>query len=629
MRMTLLPPRTSGPPSGCPAQHPLAPPLPPVSIYPDSDDGFEETYHAPACHDADLPPPPTVLGTERSQRYAVPDDAKVGQVVERPTLRLAVVARLAEQTGLVFSDDLRRALTALTNPAVFREVVLRQPEEMVKRPRQRHPVSTFHGDVLRQIAILTTPLPATTGPGPEAVARLYFVPKRGEDAAFWRVIFATLTLNELSRQPPRAPIPDLRLLIERLMSARWAIRLDFRSWFFQFGLSAAVASKWFAWTWAPTRARASRQRFRFDRLAMGWTWSVFIACATAVVLLVAGSRAATTGASADDAEVWVDDGVIFDTEIGTLCRRGAAIRETLDAAGAVLKVWEGPTDRFTLVGVDFDLRVGRWRLTEKWVDGFRRGVAVVTGCRRGALGRFWRLVGCAVWACFAQMLPYALVQPALADLHDSLRSAPLAHIPADDIMIDVSSAAAAALQRVAAVTGQWRRLPGPWSSSAVLFTDGSVVGGGVVNGIRTIGWPWGGRNGPLDQREQQRAELRTIRVALAALASGMLGPVPPAGCIIYLLTDSVGSAWRLARWQSAGPDSEDIVHVWNILAAAQWQLRIGHVPGVLTPADRPSRWGAWHTESSGAEAAVGQYLPMVRWLPRIPSAPTIQLPTGW
>jgi hypothetical protein len=572
--------------------------LPDLGLYDPSSDGFDDAYMHVADGELMTPPPSRhTAGDGRTpERYEIPADAVLGRVVSEPKLNYAVLLRLAARAcpEEVDLDEYRRAVTALHNPAVFRTHIL-SPGAGAS-VSDRRPVSVVPQAVFNQLRPMVTVRSDFDVVGDRPIARLYLVPKRGPDALLWRVILAVLSLNRRCRRPPRAPIPHLRELIRRVLRGDYAYRCDFRSWFYQFGLGAAVAAYWFLWALRIAGGHGLPQCCSFDRMPMGWVWSVFIACASALLLLRAGTMDAVGIDSSvlNDQSVWVDDGVLWDTDRARLMNRWAGVQKVLLEAGAELKEAEGPVRRFQMVGIVFDLVAKRWRLQQKWVDTFRAGVEAIAS-RCTTLRTYWRLVGCAVWAVYVLHVPYAVLEPAFVALRE-VAPTPPARATLRDLRQEmvVPKSAMRALVDVAAVADAWRSLPGPPRCIMPLATDASVIGRGWSFVCVEVAWPWpapvaGGAE--LSERDQQRLELRTAVAAIVALDGNEVGrvPPPPRDSLLVLLVDNLGLAWRLARWQTAGEESPAVMTLWNVLCRRDWRLRVGWIRGETMPADGPSR----------------------------------------
>lgn len=584
---------------------------PGLSIYPSDEDEDEDIYHSAALRDAECPRWPPAF---RSRRHPVPPDAVLGKVVDAPrldTFRLEKMMRSgpADLPKLPFSpQELARELRCLRDAESFNEHILLPPAERAGTAR-RTPSSVPPAVLSQIVPSLASALDPRSVPTTAIYAPLYLVPKRGEQRHLYRVIFAACQLNARCRPPPRAPIPHLHRLITHLMSARYAIRCDFRSWFYQFRLARTVARSYFLW-------RTHAQVYTFDRMAMGWSHAVYIACASAHALL-----ALAFGPGSDPPlAVWVDDGVLWGTEAEALRRQWAAVLNLLHQYNAELKEWAGPASEFEIVGLGFDLNHARWRLSPTWVERFRESFTTLTDNRAPiSLRAWWSLVGSAVWAAYALWLPYAPLQPAFTDLLSALRDVDL-DSPPPDILFSPSTRAVEALRAVAAVCHAWRTLPSPRGSPFYIATDASTVGAGVVWDGRTFSWPW--RVGPLSAADLQACELTVASASIALLAGSP--EAPPSGTQLVLLVDNLGTAWRLSKWSTAGAQSPLVTQLWNTLVRQSWTLRVGWIPTDRMPADEPSRRGQWSDTASRAEL---RGLAKTAYYPPLPLAPsTLHLP---
>lgn len=576
--------------------------LPERSWYDPESDGLEPTDYglpAGALCEAELaePPPPRSRDLRaRSSREEIPEDAVLGPIVADPALDMSKVLRLAAGVlpSSVDPDEFRKAVSALSDPVVLRDfVLLPEAGAAASDRRARQPVSSIPPGVMIQLQPICRRAPMQTGKlnRDVPIARLKLVEKRGDSTVLlWRVILACLSFNDRCRKPPRTPLPHLRELIYALMGASWAARLDFRSWFYQFRLSLAVALMGFRWRWRGDHGEP--EEWMFLRMAMGWTWSVYIATTTALVILRAGSlEGGGTPTVTFEETVWVDDGAAWDVNHDRLERRWNGVLRVAKRVGAELKEFTPrPVQQFRLVGLDFDLEKGRWRLAPQWVTTFRAQIVAAQASSAISLRICWRLTGAAVWAAYAAWLPYSVLWPALWTIRAALPAC--GRTPNDkelEAPVAVSRAAWAGLRAIAAVADRWRKLPSPPVAIMPLATDASVVGAGIVFTCARVSRPWS-NGATLTGRDQQRLELTAAVDAVITVAKGEAAvPPPPRGTRVLLWVDNTGLAWRIARWQTAGAESPLITRLWNALAARGWTLTVGCVPGDETPADAPSR----------------------------------------
>ena len=488
---------------------------------------------------------------------------------------MEAVADIADQMG---RTELAGHLRALLDARAFRRVFMRPGLPAKPDPS---PNSHLGSGVREQLASmdLARPVPASR---PRFVSRLKLVPKRGSDAHLWRVILATIHVNTASYDPPKAPIPNLRDLMVRVLRGAWCVTADLRSWFYQIAVNAEIAETIFAF-------RVRDSFFAFMRLVMGWRWSPYLATATAKLLWERGC----TG-HAVDSDVWVDDSIIIaDSEAEASAAQGSVSR-VLDDVGAVVKQWNPPRRQFLFVGIEFDTSAGTARMSDAFTEAFRELVAsLVTPAP--PLRAVWSAAGSAVWACYALRYPYAPFASLLADVAAAAEDPKRIDAP-----FDLDSIHLERLQAVTAFldTKPVFRLAIPPSVVVPVAVDGSPVGiGVVVHRLVEVARPHGV---PLTHRQQQRAEA----VALCAgLDSVIRFAKPPPGSLIIIISDNLSCVYRMARWAAPPAHADAVCWLWRVAAHFGVTLKVGWIPGDRMPADAASRATAPHVVASREDLA--------------------------
>jgi len=106
----------------------------------------------------------------------------------------------------------------------------------------------------------------------------------------------------------------------------------------------------------------------------------------------------------------------------------------------------------------------------------------------------------------------------------------------------------------------------------IVATDGSHVGLGVVahRGYEVA------QPAPLRALLQPRAE---ARAACLGLSEAIRVAAPP--CVIVLLNDNLGLAYRLSRWAAPPHLADAILWMWRTAEEARVVLRVGWISGVV------------------------------------------------
>ena len=483
-----------------------------------------------------------------------PADAVLGEVCSAD-LNIALVARWAEDAG---KPQLAEHLRALGCRRAFRRTFMRRD----RSPQRTVRTTRVSAGVLRQLRDTELCEPVPSSRRVEYVSKLKLVPKRGSEAHLWRVILATVELNDACLEPPRAPIPSLRDVIDGVLRGSWAVVGDLRSWFFQFAVARSVSQVAFVFD-------IRGKLYSFTRMPMGWRWAPYIATATSQLIwqrAASGARYAT---------VWIDDSIVsVDTQAEASATRDRLARECA-TVNAVMKRWD-VSQRFVYVGMEFDLMARRARLSDAFVISF--GECVRRLSSPYSLSAAWSAAGGAVWAAYAMRWAYAPLASILADIATAHAEGarPFDAFAMSQRHVDMLSAVKDKVAEREWFAPYWTPV-----ARSVVASDASPYGlGFIINGGVERAVPF--QLPRCDHRIQQRVE------AIAALAALRELQAPPHSEVI-LLTDNSGLAYRLARW-SAPPCLADVVcEIWRLCATRRWRLRVGWIPGDSMPADALSR----------------------------------------
>lgn len=217
-----------------------------------------------------------------------------------------------------------------------------------------------------------------------------------------RLIWSGVAFNALFRRPPPFDLPSIPRLVSCFLkhSGYKLVSADLRSWFVQLPPSEWL-SRFFG-------IRCGDNYGIVRGIPMGWAFAPFIAqqFARAVARRVA-SVLAKKGARIEFV-VWIDNVIgavpisFPDSEIR------AAFDQVADESGCIWKEVEiGQV--VEALGIVWDLRDQRWRLTPSWVSKVRS----VWSQPVSSLYKWWCVVACAVRALSVWQQPLCTMAPAL------------------------------------------------------------------------------------------------------------------------------------------------------------------------------------------------------------------------
>ncbi len=459
---------------------------------------------------------------------------------------------------------LLETLRALSSPSSFAAFFLKSPPPPPNRPRITH----MAPHLWKELRASGSVIPSSPPRLPYSCA-LRLVPDR-KDTSLARVIYPVCPLNDACIAPHPTPTPHLHTFIATVLDSQFAFTADLKGWFFALAIPPSVAARYFA-------VRRGGQWFGCVRGLLGWRWMPYIMASIAHHLLCdaaesEGGRGLT----------WIDN---LTGLFGSMTAASSALsrlRLRCASLGATLHDVSPPSQRISVVGLEFDLICRRWRLASAWA---RRWIAAAAACdtaRSLPLRRVWTLVGGCVWVAFAAMLPLTWVGESLRYVSTLAGRWQRGLVQLDELVAyprrvrDVARAVATYLCR-----NPWRSLC--TAVTRPVFSDACGAGG--------LGMLVPSRHGYLEASDViHPAPHINVLESIAASIAVRSSYAPPRGSVVPVVVDSTVTGWQWHRGRGR-PDDADAAfrRAYEWAAHHRVALAVFILPSADQPADSPSR----------------------------------------
>ena len=266
---------------------------------------------------------------------------------------------------------------------VFREDAL---SKLTADPRLKNRISRHMGSHFEDLQKYDVLEKAS---GPQSVVMHGFTVKKSSGGL--RFVMDGRKLNDLMVRPPQMRLPLITDVISRILIQRWTILTDGQSWFYQFPLHSDIRP-FFGINVG--NARGDFVHAWLKVLCMGWSFAPCLAQRTARTLL-----------PDEEGVTWVDNFILLSqTREGVeenykkFLNRCAYVNATMHADGEVYGV---ATQKFTTLGLAFDLTHQRYKSDPKWLEKFSKKEE----CERLHTAQitpreFFTVFGSIVWHCY-------------------------------------------------------------------------------------------------------------------------------------------------------------------------------------------------------------------------------------
>lgn len=202
-----------------------------------------------------------------------------------------------------------------------------------------------------------------------------------------RIIVDASPLGRAQERPPNPFLPSVEEIKELVRVNEYVTQLDGKSWFYQF--PAQALAQFFT-----LRTAAGLVQLRV--LAMGWSWSVWIAQTVASALV----EGATSGLCGVSGVVYVDNFLLFGASRSAACVGRENFLCVAERCGAHLKGGGSaqPQQQEVILGMSCDLAAKTVSLAPVWLNRFVTLWRVYTaGPGRFPLKYTWKVLGCILW----------------------------------------------------------------------------------------------------------------------------------------------------------------------------------------------------------------------------------------
>lgn len=223
---------------------------------------------------------------------------------------------------------------------------------------------------------------------------LFLVPKRSTPG-LGRLIIDARPVNRHQQRPGPMGLPSVAQVIDTVLAMEWAAKTDGVSYFYQFPLNEAVRPAFKArlagW-------RGTIEEVQFKRMPMGWKFAPRVAQLTSN-FVVQGLGVA-----------WVDDFIVGGPseekfQSNRACFLSRLKRYNIKVDDEELK----PSQVFTALGLDFDLKGKNFRISQKWIEEKRPAwEQTIKNMKNGSpqtIRALFEIIGALIWTDYVSNTP--------------------------------------------------------------------------------------------------------------------------------------------------------------------------------------------------------------------------------
>ena len=218
------------------------------------------------------------------------------------------------------------------------------------------------------------------------VVKAFTVPKPSGKV---RLVVDASNVGDAQVDPPPVSLPTVADVKQLVASYSWVVQLDGKSWFYQ--IAARRLRSFFA-------VRTVLGLHWLVVLAMGWSWSVWIAQTLAVAIAQRAVQLAPSDVGATHAE-YIDNFIVAGHDVGSTALLVSALKAAADECGAVLKPSsEDPVTTEVLLGIQCDFTAKTVCVKPAWIVSFRSlSSAFLLSPGRYDVRTAWKLLGNVLW----------------------------------------------------------------------------------------------------------------------------------------------------------------------------------------------------------------------------------------
>jgi hypothetical protein len=294
------------------------------------------------------------------------------------TLDLKQVAALAPHDPV-----LQRYVDILCNAETFESLLTVKPEACppgirrgISRRMSRHEAALREGGIVRS--------PRSV----RVVTNFFTVPKKSGKL---RLVVDGRRVNRLMSTVPHMELPTIHEVADYLLENSFFMTVDGRSYFYQFPISEGMG-EFFCANLAGTKGHFSP--VCLTRMPMGWSWAPAIAQKVSNVLL--SEEGHILGMA------WVDNFIFAGKTEEEVKQNFASFLARADRVNLALDTRECTPKRVgEVLGLEFDLRIARYRLSPSWAAAKSSLPLAKWMSPRDV----FRITGAGIWSCYARRIP--------------------------------------------------------------------------------------------------------------------------------------------------------------------------------------------------------------------------------
>ena len=333
---------------------------------------------------------------------------------------------------------------------------------MLRAPKGNRPVSRFMRhhlpDLLRMGVVEKTE-------GPIVVHRTFTVPKKDSTL---RLICDCRKLNRVFECPPAMHLPSIHNVIENLLDSEWMAHADARSYFYQFSLAPEIRSYFGA---VLGHARGETCSIQFSSMPMGWSWAPAIA------------QRVSNRIVRDIGLAWVDNFLLFGKSKSEVENHAKEFRARVHAVQLeVDDLTMKPLQQACVLGIEFDLKNKKYRMSEKWTEKAYSRYNDIIGNGTWTAVELYTLSGLLMWRATVMKIPLCTFAHLLQTLgkvarkvHDE-KSWEISFSPTDHLLGELTDAFSALKRNV------WLKKIGhiPKEEKVEVWTDASSIAWAIL-----------------------------------------------------------------------------------------------------------------------------------------------------
>jgi len=305
-------------------------------------------------------------------------EGELGEIDSGKGIDYKVVRELPET-----DDELKHYLDMLQDIKAFESEMTKLPEQAppgirrgTSRNMSRHKEKLLRWQVVREARHI------------RAITNYFTVVKKNGTL---RLVVDARKINALMKRVPKMDLPTIQEVLLLLMTNKYFIVVDGRSYFYQFRISDEVGEFFCA------NLAAERGPFTtvaLTRMPMGWNWAPAIAQKMSNTLLRDGER--------ELGKAWIDNFIFGGRTKEEVWEKFLKFRARADLCNMVIDEREPPVlQRGEVLGIEVDLEKARYRMAESWVKK-----AQALPIRTYMTPReIYELSGNCIWASYVREMP--------------------------------------------------------------------------------------------------------------------------------------------------------------------------------------------------------------------------------